>query len=93
MHAMKRGRLKEEASFEVEQVMPGRLVYGELPFATEYWVLWVDEDYRTAAIGTPSGTFGWIIDRERSGGEDRIVAAREVLEWLGYDMNRLIELP
>ena len=52
-------------------------------------IMWVDEGFRTAAIGTPSGSFGWIIDRNRNGGEDRIKAAREVLEFNGYNMARL----
>ncbi len=93
LHGMKRRRFKEEYFLEIEEVGPGRFVNGIMPYGIEYWVLWVDEDYRTAAIGTPSGTFGWIIDRKRSGGEDRIEAAKEVLEWLGYDMARLIDLP
>lgn len=89
----RRRRFGVVAYYEVDQAMPGRLVLGDPPFATEYWVLWVDDDYRTAAIGTPSGTFGWIIDRERTGGEDRITAASEILEWVGYDMSLLVDLP
>lgn len=67
----------------------GRIIVGTPPFGTEYWVLWVDADYRTAAIGTPSGSFGWIIDRNRTGGADRIKAAAEVLAFNGYAKERL----
>ncbi|MCK0142466.1 lipocalin family protein [Aliiroseovarius sp. F20344] len=67
----------------------GRIIVGTPPFGTEYWVLWVDADYRTAAIGTPSGSFGWIIDRQRTGGEDRIKAAADMLAFNGYDKSRL----
>ncbi|MCZ0812488.1 MAG: lipocalin family protein [Pseudomonadota bacterium] len=52
--------------------------------ALELWVVWVDEGYRTAAIGTPDGSFGWVLDRAPSGGADRITAAREILEFNGY---------
>lgn len=75
--------------YPAQQPVPGRVVVGTPPFTTEYWVLWVDADYRTAAIGTPSGSFGWIIDRDKTGGEDRIKAARDVLGFNGYDLSRL----
>ncbi len=87
------GAFGAEKVLEVEQPMAGRLVVGRAPNATEYWVLWLDADYRTAAIGTPSGKFGWIIDRKRSGGSDRIRAASEILDWVGYDMSKLVILP
>lgn len=49
------------------------------------WVLWVDEGFRTALVGNPEGTFAWILDRSRTGGADRIKAAREILDFNGYD--------
>jgi apolipoprotein D and lipocalin family protein len=58
---------------------PGRLtVAGE-----EWWVLWVDTGYRTMAIGTPSGRFGFILDRGAIPG-DRLTAAREIFDFNGY---------
>lgn len=58
---------------------PGRLVIA----GQEWWVLWVDSDYRTLAIGTPSGRFGFVLDRGLVS-EDRLVAAREVFDFNGY---------
>ena len=55
-----------------------------------WWVLWVDEEYRTAVIGTPSGAFGAVINRTASIKPDRLRAAREVLDFNGYDVSRLI---
>ncbi len=58
----------------------GRL---SVPGMADWWVLWVDSGYRTMAIGTPSGEFGFILDR----GElppDRLAAAREIFEFNGY---------
>lgn len=58
---------------------PGRLtIAGE-----EWWILWVDEGYRTLAIGTPSGRFGVILDRGAIA-PDRYEAAREILDFNGY---------
>lgn len=56
--------------------------------AADHWVLWTDAGFRVAAIGTPSGEFGWIMTRgaERA---DLMAAAREILEWNGYDLTRL----
>lgn len=72
----------------LEQVAPGRFreTGGKVLRGANLWVLWMDADDRTAAIGTPDGTFGWIIDRNATGGGDRIRAAREIMEWRGYDM-------
>ncbi|MEM8774992.1 MAG: lipocalin family protein [Pseudomonadota bacterium] len=57
----------------------------------ELWLIWVDSGFRTAAVGTPDGSYGWILDRSVDGGEDRIKAAREVLEFNGYETRRLVE--
>ena len=78
-------------SFGVSQIAPGRFVSVET--GVEYWLIWVDADWRTAAIGTPSGAFGWVIARDKTGGEDRLKAARDVLQWVGYDVTRLREVP
>ena len=53
------------------------------------WVLWVDEGFRTAVVGNPAGDLGWILDRSASGGADRIAAAREILDFNGYDTDQL----
>jgi apolipoprotein D and lipocalin family protein len=63
---------------------PGRLA---LPGQEDWWVLWVDSGYRTLAIGTPSGRFGFVLDRE-GGASDRLTAAREVFAFNGYDPSR-----
>ncbi len=56
----------------------------------ELWVVWVDEGYRTAAIGAPDGRYGWVLDRTAKGGADRIKAAREILDFNGYDIGAMI---
>jgi len=55
----------------------------------DFWVLWVDEGFRTAVLGNKTGEFGWIIDRSTKGGADRIRAAREILDFNGYDVSKL----
>lgn len=72
-------------------VGPGRLKVklGAMPFAADYWVLWVDEGYRTAVVGVPSGRAGWILNRDPEIPDDRYRAALSVLEFNGYDVSRL----
>ncbi|MFT3689070.1 lipocalin [Paenirhodobacter sp.] len=53
------------------------------------WVLWVDQDYRTAVLGTPSGRFGMVITRDLPPRGDLMVAARRVLDFNGYDIRRI----
>jgi apolipoprotein D and lipocalin family protein len=67
---------------------PGRYAVGA-PGAPELWILWVDDDFRTAAVGTPDGSFGWIMDRPGAASPDRTEAARRMLEFNGYDPSRL----
>lgn len=78
-----------EGSAEV--VGPGRLQVrlSGVPFPADYWVLWVDQDYRTAVVGTPSGRAGWVLNRDPSIPADRLAAAEEVLRFNGYDVSEL----
>lgn len=71
-------------------VAPGRLrPRGQDTPPGDLWVLWVDEGFRTAVLGTPSGSRGFILDRSAAPAPDRLRAAREILDWYGYDMTRL----
>ena len=74
---------------------PGRLTVrlDGVPLSAPYWVLWVDEGYRTAVVGVPSGRAGWILNRAPTIPPDRLSAARQVLEFNGYDLSRLRMTP
>lgn len=67
---------------------PGRL-RAVAPEGEALWVLWVDEGFRTAVLGTPSGSTAFILDRNAAPAPDRLRAAREILDWYGYDMGQL----
>ncbi|MDH3262888.1 MAG: lipocalin family protein [Paracoccaceae bacterium] len=69
---------------------PGRFDLAvEGGYSGPIWVLWVDEGYRTAVVGMPSGRAGWILNRDPEIPPDRLRAAREVLAWNGYDLSQL----
>ena len=78
-----------------EIVGPGRLKvrFASVPFvAADYWVLWTDEDYRTAVVGAPNGRSGWILNRSPDMRDDRWRAARDILAFNGYDLDQLEDL-
>ncbi len=68
----------------------GALGQGRLtvPGMENWWVLWVDSGYRTLAVGTPSGGFGFVLDRGEVS-SDRLAAAREIFEFNGYRADAL----
>ncbi len=71
---------------------PGRLTLsGADPrgIGQTWWIIWADVDTRTLVIGTPSGDFGFILNRGGPLPGDRLQAAREILDWNGYDLTRL----
>lgn len=70
-------------------VGPGRIARDMRDGAEQIWILWVDADYRVAAVGTPSGEFGRIIVRPRQAHADLIAAAQGVLDFNGYDVSKL----
>jgi apolipoprotein D and lipocalin family protein len=75
----------ERVSGLATAVGPGRLrIRGQ----EDWWILWVDTGYRTLAVGTPSGRFGFILDRGAIPG-DRLGAAREIFDFNGYATERL----
>jgi len=71
----------------MQPVGPGRFAVQNQP--VPWWVLWADVDDRTLVIGTPSGQLGFILNRDGALPADRLAAAREILDWNGYDLARL----
>lgn len=54
-------------------------------------VMWVDEGFRTAALGTALGDFGVILNRQEEAPADRLQASRDVLDFYGWDISKLKE--
>ncbi|WP_232831605.1 lipocalin/fatty acid-binding family protein [Pseudogemmobacter bohemicus] len=73
------------ASGPVTLTGPGRFTVRGMG---EWWVIWVDSGYRTLAIATPKGEFGFVLDRGRIG-PDRLRAAAEIFDFNGYAKDRL----
>lgn len=67
---------------------PGHFV-SKTPAQENLLIMWVDEGFRTAAIGTASGSFGAVLNRDANLPPDRARAAREVLSFYGWNTNLL----
>ena len=68
--------------------VPGELLSTEAGRAPLV-VMWTDEDLETAAIGTVTGSFGALIDRDGRIPPDKALAARGILEFYGWDVSQL----
>ncbi len=66
---------------------PGRI---RRDAGAEWWVIWADTNLRTLAIGTPDGRFGFILNKGADLPADRLRAAREIFDFNGYAMGRLV---
>jgi apolipoprotein D and lipocalin family protein len=51
--------------------------------------MWVDEGFRTAAVGDANGRWAAILDRNATSSPDRIKAATEILDFNGWDISQL----
>jgi len=70
-------------------VLPGKPGRFGVEDMADWWVLWVDGDYRTLVIGTPSGEFGFVLNRAAEMPADRMKAVRDILRFNGYDIENM----
>ena len=60
------------------------------PFAGDYWVLRVDEDYTIALVGDPSRKYLWILARERKPDPKAVSDLKAYASSLGYAVENMI---
>lgn len=63
---------------------PGRYLFG----GEELWLLWADFEYSVAVIATDAGR-AHILARSLTPPADKLAAAREILDWNGFDVSTL----
>lgn len=80
------GGIATDVSGPYAVVGPGRLQRGA---DAPWWIIWADTNLRTLAIGTPDGRFGFVLNKGADLPQDRLVAAREVFDFNGYNPARL----
>jgi len=65
-----------------------------VPFtAGDYWILDIDEGYRTVVVGTPDGTAGWVLAREPQISQARLQRGYDALQRAGYDLSQITLTP
>ncbi|MEO1066968.1 MAG: lipocalin family protein [Pseudomonadota bacterium] len=64
-----------------------------IPFRADYWVLWVEPNYKMAVIAVPDGKSAWILSRTPKPSQTQLKKALGVLKDNGYDPAKLIWNP
>ena len=88
-----RGGDIDDITGKAELIAPGQLKvsFASVPFVrSDYWVLWVNDDYTSAVVGTPSGRAGWVLNRTPDVSDETREMALSVLSANGYDTSRLL---
>lgn len=74
----------------IEGVGKLQVSFPQVPFVkSPYWVLWVDDGYEIAVVGTPNGSAGWILSRSKQPSQRLVDKVRSVLSEAGYDLTKL----
>ena len=71
-------------------LMPGKPGRFAVDGMADWWVLWADGDYRTLVIGTPSGAFGFVLNRDTALPPDRKQAVGDIAGFNGYHVEELV---
>ncbi|MEX0369467.1 MAG: hypothetical protein AB3N09_02480 [Tateyamaria sp.] len=68
-----------------ESLGPGvlRILYDDQS-SRDVWVVWIDPDHQTAALGDPEGAFGFVATKAGKRRADQVRAAEQVLDFNGY---------
>jgi len=59
------------------------------PFKGDYWVLYLDDEYKHAIVGSPDKKFLWILSREPNVNENQLKILRSIIEEKGFDPEKL----
>lgn len=68
---------------------PGRFTRSGPAGTRPLWVLWADADNRIVVVGAPDRSYARILARKPSPSPDLLAAAREILDFNGYDPGSL----
>lgn len=66
-------------------------IFGINLFWGNYWVLYVDEEYKVAVVGEPGRKYGWILTRDIEPDSEKLKEAYNAIENNGYDADKFIQ--
>lgn len=91
---IKNGRKKEivgKAKYPDPQKHPGKLAVSFfLWFYSDYYVMYVDKDYKHVIIGSSSDKYLWIMSRTPSVSDAEFDTLLQIVKSRGYDISNLI---
>lgn len=62
------------------------------PFRGDYWILYVDENYKYALVGTPTRKHLWILSRRIKMPEEEYAKLVAIAKQQGFDVSKLIRI-
>jgi apolipoprotein D and lipocalin family protein len=62
------------------------------PFSADYWIMYLDKDYRYALIGEPALKYLWILSREKTMDEETYKMLLQKAVDSGYDVDPIIRV-
>lgn len=60
------------------------------PFYGDYWILYLDKDYKHVLVGSPSREYLWILARDKTISNETKTKILEKVPSLGFDKNKFI---
>ena len=62
-------------------------------FPGDYWILWIDENYERAIVGTPDRKYLWILSKDPADILSDFTEPLQMIKAQGFEVERLIENP
>lgn len=59
-------------------------------FGGDYWIIGLDEDYRTALVGSPNKKYAWILHRGPAISRETLIEAERLYRSQGYDTCQIL---
>ena len=85
------GRAKQQGSDSTSKLEVSFFdILGWRPIWGDYWVLYIDADYKIAVIGDKNKKYGWILSRKTTLTKSQKDTSLAVLTKNGYDIQKLL---
>jgi apolipoprotein D and lipocalin family protein len=62
-------------------------------FPGDYWVLWIDESYERAIVGTPGREYLWILSKDPADILSDFTEPLQMIKAQGFEIEKLFENP
>ena len=62
-------------------------------FPGDFWILWIDENYERAIVGTPDRKYLWILSKDPGDILSDFTEPLQMIKAQGFEVERLIENP